>query len=120
MHHNDDLDKSLFSGVNEMQTVANKRGLHVQTQIDINNTSLKRLEEYYSYSKAALQHQLAVKAPEYYQNFLNNQANTPTRISMVSPPKNAHASTSSTANLSDGRSSISAVAAKVELMHDRY
>jgi len=95
-----------------MQTVANKRGSHVQTQIDINNASFSRLEEFYVLSKAAIKHQLYVKAPEYH-HFLHSK-----------PKDGAKAPAADTYSMNDpnileGRNSITAATDKVEMIHER-
>ena len=94
-----------------MQTVANKRGSHVQTQIDINNASLSRLEEFYETSKAAIKHQLYVKAPEYYHYIHSRPKDGVTVPEDSFALKDAH--------LLEGRNSISAAAEKVEMIHER-
>lgn len=96
-----------------MQTVANKRGSHVQTQIDINNASFSRLEEFYVMSKAAIKHQLYVKAPEYhhYIHFRPKDGMKAVEAGDSFALKDAH--------LLEGRNSISAAAEKVEMIHER-
>lgn len=110
----------IILGVNEMQTVANKRGYHVQTQIEINTASFNRLEEYYLLSKAAIKHQLYVKAPEYYLlSHLRPKDGSPAgqAQSLYSSQYN---SIKMSTKILEERNSISAAAEKVQMIHDRF
>ena len=98
-----------------MQTVANKRGSHVQTQIDINNASFSRLEEFYVMSKAAMKHQLFVKAPD-YSHFLHSK---PKDKDKDGAKARADSFSLKDPNTFEGRNSVSAATEKVEMIHER-
>ena len=102
-----------------MQTVANKRGSHVQTQIDINNASFSRLEEFYVMSKAAMKHQLFVKAPDYY-HFLHSKPKDKDKDKDKDGAKaRADSFSLKDPNTFEGRNSVSTATEKVEMIHER-
>ena len=64
-------------GVNEMQTLANlSSSRDVLKQVDINQTSLARLMEFYQHYKAAVDYQLTRRTPEMIDCLNNNNNNS--------------------------------------------
>ena len=94
-----------------MQTVANKRGSHNQTQIDINSASFSLLEEFYTMSKASIKHQLYVKATEYY-HFLHSRPKDGAKV-----PEDSFSLKDPTSL--EGQNSVTAATDKVEMIYER-
>lgn len=96
-----------------MQTVANKRGLHVQVQMEVNQSSFNRLDEHFVHCKAAIQHQLLIHSPDLYHALTEKDSRS--GYSLCTPSVSHQIPVSA----GDG-GIIRAAQEKVEIMHDRF